>query len=222
MKSVRWVVALLVVMIVLVAVALAFGGGDDPPVASPGSHATTGKPPSTDPATPTSATPTQDLPGMLTIARTADPDAYADSVAALVFSMDPRAFEPRNYRTILLGEADPMMSNTGLADLESTVEERIPDATQWARMRANEQWSTWSSTAVWEPQTWAEVVTDGLAEPGWVMRNVTGTQTTSYVDAGEDRTAVSEPTLTIGMRCPAPDAPVDRCHLTLIGTSVLP
>ncbi|NCD17820.1 MAG: hypothetical protein EOL91_11035 [Actinobacteria bacterium] len=222
MKSVRWVVALLVVMLVLVAVALAFGGGDDPPAASPGTHVTTGKPPSTDPATPTSATPAQDPPGMLTVARTADPDAYADSVAALVFSMDPRAFEPEDYRAVLLGEADPMMSDSGLADLERTVEERIPDATQWARMRANEQWSTWSTTAVWEPETWAEVVTDGLAEPGWVIRNVTGTQTTSYVDGGGNRTAVSEPTLTIAMRCPAPDAQVEQCHLVLIGTSVLP
>jgi len=102
------------------------------------------------------------------------------------------------------------------------VDERIPDATQWARMRANEQWSTWSTTAVWEPQTWAEVVTDGLAEPGWAMRNVTGTQNTYYVDGGENRTAVSEPTITVAMRCPAPDAPVERCHLVLIGTSVLP
>ena len=75
---------------------------------------------------------------------------------------------------------------------------------------------------MWEPQTWAEVVTDGLAEPGWVMRNVTGTQTTSYVDGGENRTAVSEPTLTVGMRCPAPGADVDRCHLTLLGTVVIP
>lgn len=221
MKSFRWVVALLVVMIVVVAVALAFGGGDAPSAASPTSVAP-GTQRTTEPATLTSAPPSQDLPGMLTIARTADPDAYADSVAALVFSMDPRAFEPKNYRAVLLGEADPMMSDTGLADLERTVEERIPDATQWARMRANGQWSAWSSTAVWEPQTWAEVVTDGLAEPGWVIRNVTGTQTTSYVDAGEDRTAVSEPTLTVAMRCPAPDAPVERCHLVLIGTSVLP
>jgi len=89
-------------------------------------------------------------------------------------------------------------------------------------MRANEQWSAWSSTAVWEPQTWAEVITDGLAEPGWVMRNVTGTQTTYYVDGGEDRTAVSEPTITVGMRCPALGADVDRCHLTLLGTVVIP
>lgn len=222
MKHIRWAVALLIVVAIVVAVALAFGGGDAPSAASLGTHATTGKPPSIDPAIPTSATPAQDLPGMLTIARTADPDAYADSVAALVFSMDPRAFEPEDYRAVLLGEADPMMSDTGLADLERTVEERIPDATQWARMRANEQWSTWSSTAVWEPQTWAEVVTDGLAEPGWVIRNVTGTQTTYYIDGGEDRTAVSEPTLTVAMRCPAPDAPVERCHLVLIGTSVLP
>ena len=222
MKSVRWAVALIVVMIVLVAAALAFGGGDDPPAASPGTHATTGKPPSTDPATPTSATPAQYPPGMLTVARTADPDAYADSVAAFVFAMDPRAFNPEDYRTALLGEADPTMSDGGLADLELMVDERIPDATQWARMRANEQWSAWSSTAVWEPQTWAEVVTDGLAEPGWVMRNVTGTQTTYYVDGGEDRTAVSEPTITVGMRCPAPGADVDRCHLTMIGTVVIP
>lgn len=221
MKHIRWAVGLLIVVVVVVAVALAFGsGGDDAPATSP--SAATGTQPTTDPAAPTATAPAPEVPGMLTIARTSDPDAYADSVAALVFSMDPRALNTVDYRAALLGEADPTMSDSGLADLEVMVDERIPDASQWARMRANEQWSTWSSTAVWEPQTWAEVVTDGLAEPGWVMRNVTGTQTTSYVDGGEDRTAVSEPTITVGMRCPAPDAPVERCHLVLIGTSVLP
>jgi len=219
-KSVRWAVALLIVVAVVVAVGR---GGDDATATSPtATTAATGTQPTPEHATPTSATPATEVPGMLTLARTADPDAYAESVAAFVFSMDPRAFNPEDYRTALLGEADPTMSDSGLADLELMVDERIPDATQWARMRANEQWSTWSSTAVWEPQTWAEVVTDGLAEPGWVMRNVTGTQTTYYVDGGEDRTAVSEPTVTVGMRCPAPGADVDRCHLTLLGTVVIP
>ena len=221
MKSVRWAVALLIVVAVVVAVALAGGsGGDDAPATSP--SATTGTQPTTDPAAPTATAAAPEVRGMLTIASTSDPDAYADSVAALVFSMDPRAFNPEDYRAALLAEADPTMSDSGLADLELMVDERMPDATQWARMRTNEQWSTWSTTAVWEPQTWAEVVTDGLAEPGWVMRNVTGTQTTYYVDGGEDRTAVSEPSLTVGMRCPAPNAPVDRCHLTLLGTVVIP
>ncbi len=219
MRSVRWAVALLIVVAVVVAVALAFGGDDDAPATSP---TAAGTQPSSEPAIPTVAAPTPEVPGILRIARTSDPDAYADSVAAFLFSMDPRAFNPEDYRAVLLGEADPVMSDSGLADLELMVDERIPDATQWARMRANEQWSTWSSTAVWEPQTWAEVVTDGLAEPGWVMRNVTGTQTTYYVDGGEDRTAVSEPTITVGMRCPAPGADVDRCHLTLLGTVVIP
>lgn len=221
MKSVRWAVALLIVVAVIVAIALAFrDGGDDAPATSP--SAATGTQPTTDQSAPTATAAAPEVPGMLTIASTSDPDAYADSVAAFVFSMDPRAFEPADYRASLLGEADPTMSDSGLADLELMVDERIPDATQWARMRANEQWSTWSSTAVWEPQTWAEVVTDGLAEPGWVMRNVTGTQTTYYLDGGEDRTAVSEPTITVGMRCPAPGAHVDRCHVTLLGTVVIP
>ncbi len=221
MKSIRWVVALLIVMIVVVAIALALGGGDDVSAASP-TAAATGTQPTTEQATPTATAPATEFPGMLTLAATSDPDAYADAVAAFVFSMDPRAFNPEDYRAALLGEADPRMSDSGLADLEVMVDDRIPDAAQWARMRANGQWSTWSSTAVWEPQTWAEVVTDGLAESGWVMRNVTGTQTTYYLDGGEDRTAVSEPTLTVGMRCPAPGADVDRCHLTLLGTVVIP
>ncbi len=222
MKSVRWAVALLIVVAVAVAVALAFGSGGDDATATSPNAAATGTQPSSEPAIPTATAPAPEVPGMLTIADTSDPHVYAESVAALVFSMDPRAFNPEDYRAALLGEADPVMSDSGLADLELMVDERIPDATQWARMRANEQWSTWSSTAVWEPQTWAEVVTDGLAEPGWVMRNVTGTQTTYYVDGGEDRTAVSEPTITVGMRCPAPGADVDLCHLTLLGTVVIP
>ena len=221
MKSVRWAVALLIVVAVAVAVALAFRGGDAAPAAAPtGAAITTSASP--EPPIPAESGPTQVAPGMLTIAHTSEPDVYADSVAALLFSMDTRAFNPEDYRTALLDEADPLMSATGSADLVLMVDEQLPEATQWARMRANQQWSTWSMTAVWEPQTWAEVVTDGLAEPGWVMRNVTGTQTTFYVEQGEDRTAVSEPTLTIGMRCPAPSAAVERCYLTMIGTVVIP
>ncbi len=222
MKHIRWAVALLIVVVVVVAVALAASDGDENVTATSPNAAATGTQPTMEPATPTVTAPATEVPGMPTIARTADPDAYADSVAAFVFSMDPRAFGSEDYRAALLAEADPTMSDSGLADLELMVDERIQDATQWARMRANKQWSTWSSTAVWEPQTWAEVVTDGLAEPGWVMRNVTGTQTTYYVDGGEARTAVSEPTLTVGMRCPAAGADVDRCHLTLLGTVVIP
>ncbi|NCD15917.1 MAG: hypothetical protein EOL91_01135 [Actinobacteria bacterium] len=221
MKRVRWAVALLIVVVVVVAVALAFGGGDDSPTAGPTTPAIGASPSATPTPEPTTASATV-APVPVSIARTSDADAYASSVAAFLFSMDTRTTSPEDYRNALLAEADPLMSDTGLADLELMVDERLPETTQWARMQANQQVSQWTPTTVWEPQTWAEVVTDGLAEPGWVMRNVTGTQTTYYLDGGEYRTAVSEPTVTIGMRCPAPDAAVERCHLTLIGTTVLP
>ncbi len=220
MKSVRWAVALLVIVAVAVAVAVGVRGDGAAPTATPSPAAPATPSGMVGPVSP-AARPT-DVPGMLTLTRTSDPEVYAASVAAVVFSLDTRALTTGDYRAALLAGADPLMSDTGLADLAATVEERIPDATRWARMRANQQWSTWTTTAVWEPQTWAEVVTDGLHEPGWVMRNVTGTQTTVYLDGGQERTVVSEPTLTVGMRCPAPGAGVDRCHLTLIGTTVLP
>jgi len=220
-KRVRWAVALLTVIAVVVTVALAFGGGDDSPASAPTATAAPTTPNAEPTPVPTTASATP-APVAASIVSTSDADAYARSVAAFLFSMDTRTASPEDYRAALLAEADPLMSDTGLADLDLMIDERIPETTQWARMRANQQVSQWASTTVWEPQTWAEVVTDGLAEPGWVVRNITGTQTTYYLDAGEYRTAVSEPTITIGMRCPAPNAAVERCHLTLIGTTVLP
>lgn len=52
------------------------------------------------------------------------------------------------------------------------------------------------------------------------MRNVTGIETTTYVEAGAEKTASRERTVTIGMRCPAHGADVDRCYLVLVGATV--
>ncbi|MEE6296631.1 hypothetical protein [Georgenia wangjunii] len=158
----------------------------------------------------------------MTVVELSDPDAYAHAIAKVLFTMDARALEADDYRRLLMAHADPLMSETGVADLRHMVDERVPDETQWSRMRANRQWSQWSPTAGWEPETWTAVVTEGRAEPGWAMRNVTGTQTTHYVDARQQRTASSEPTVTIGMRCPTPGSDVDHCYLTMIGTVVVP
>jgi hypothetical protein len=85
-------------------------------------------------------------------------------------------------------------------------------------MRSNGQWSQWQPTRTWEPATWAQVVTAGHAEPGWVMRNVTGVQTTNYVEDGQNRSTSREATLTVVMRCPAEGLDLLRCHLVLIST----
>lgn len=226
MKRLRPFVVILVIAVVALAAAWALNGANAP-TGTPGMPSSAGI---TSAATDAPSGPEMPAPRSTTDASPADPiaidlldpDAFASAVAAVVFSLDARGLEAEDYRRVLMLQADPLMTESGVEDLRRMVTERVPDEAQWARMRANEQWSQWSPTAVWEPQTWAEVVTDGLAEPGWVMRNVTGTQTTHYVDAGEPRTAVSEPTVTIGMRCPAPGADVTRCHLTMIGTVVVP
>ena len=101
------------------------------------------------------------------------------------------------------------------------VAERIPAPELWARMRANEQWSAWQAEDVWQPGAWDEVVTSGQAEPGWAIRNVLGQQTTHFRDGAQDRETSRERTITIGMRCPAPGAQVDRCRLTLVGIGVV-
>jgi len=153
---------------------------------------------------------------------TGEADAYAAAVAEVVFGMDTRTLEPDAYREAVLGAADPHLTTTGYADLERLLAERIPTGEQWARMRGNDQWSTFEPTEVWEPGSWAQVVIAGQAEPGWVVRNVTGVQTTHYTDTGAEKNAVRERTVTIAMRCPAPGAGVDSCRLVLVGGSVLP
>lgn len=154
--------------------------------------------------------------------RTPDADAYATAVAALVFGMDTRALGPADYTDALLAEADPTLTATGQADLENLIDERVPADEEWARMRANAQWSGIEVIDVWQPGSWAQVVTAGQAQPGWALRNVTGIQTTHYFDAGAAQVTTRERTITIGMRCPAEGTDVDRCRLVLIGATVVP
>ena len=152
---------------------------------------------------------------------TADPDEYAKAIAGAVFAQDTVATDPEDHRARLMSQADPLMSARGRADLERMVAERIPTPEQWQRMRANDQWSQWTTDDVWQPGAWDEVVTSGQAEPGWVLRNVLGQQTVHFLDGGEQRTTSRERTLTIGMRCPATGAEVQRCWLTLVGVGVV-
>jgi hypothetical protein len=147
---------------------------------------------------------------------------YAAQIAAEVFGMDTRAFEVGDYRTVLVGEADPHLSEKGYTDLERLLADRLPSEDRWARMRANGQWSEFEARQVWEPGSWTQVVIAGQAEPGWVVRNVAGAQTTHYTESGVDKVAVRERSVTIAMRCPAPGAGVDSCRLVLVGGSVLP
>jgi hypothetical protein len=186
--------------------------------------------PSSDPASVTAAaernperTPAGEPPGRaMSLPHTDEPDAYATAVAETLFGLDTRNLDPADYQGILLVDADPGLSETGRADLEALVAARIPADDLWQRMRANEQRSTFEASDVWEPGSWAQVVTSGQVEPGWAMRNVTGIETTTYVERGLEKTASRERTVTIGMRCPADGADVDRCHLVLVGAAVVP
>lgn len=152
---------------------------------------------------------------------TSNPDEYAAAIASAVFAQDTVNADPEDYRARLMVEADPHMSPRGRSDLERMVAQRIPSPEQWQRMRRNSQWSQWETEDVWQPGAWDEVVTSGQAEPGWVVRNVLGQQTVHFVDGSRARETSRERTLTIGMRCPAPGAVVDRCRLTLIGIGVV-
>jgi len=172
--------------------------------------------------TPAATTPAPDVTFAAPIPETSDPDVYARAVAGVVFGMDTRRLEPGDCRDTLMGEADPSLSATGRADLARMLTERIPSSEQWARMRANQQWSTWVNLDVHVPGSWEQVLIAGQAEPGWAFRNVSGVQTTHYVENGATRTASRERTITIGMRCPAAGAEVDRCRLNLVGINVIP
>jgi hypothetical protein len=149
----------------------------------------------------------------------AEPDEYAEHIALLVFARDARTGDVDDLRARLLAEADPTLTDSGLADLVRMIAIRIPDNEMWARMRGNQQRSEWQTLSIWEPVAWQQAVTSGYAEPGWTMRNVSGIEVTHYVEAGGDRVTSRERTLSVLMRCPAPDASVDRCHLALLSTT---
>ncbi len=219
MKKSVGIAAAVIVLLLVVVLASTMGGPREP------SGAPTSDPPSV-PSQPrqmpdaTSPSGTALRAGSLP--RTDQPDAYAVAVAGVVFALDTRDLDPADYRELLLADADPGLSETGRADLEALIAGRIPADELWQRMRANQQRSTFEASDVWEPGSWAQVVTSGQAEPGWAMRNVTGIETTTYVEAGVEKTASRERTVTIGMRCPADGADVDRCYLVLVGAAVVP
>jgi hypothetical protein len=148
-----------------------------------------------------------------------DPDEYAKHVALLVFARDTRTDDADALRARLLSEADPTLTDSGLTDLVRMIDARVPDAAMWTRMRANQQWSEWQTQSIWEPGAWQQAVTSGYAEPGWTMRNIAGIEITHYVEDGEDRVISRERTISVLMRCPAPSAPVERCHLAMLSTT---
>ena len=158
--------------------------------------------------------PTGSAPGVIVA-----PDEYAEHIALLVFARDPRADAVDDLRDRLLSEADPTLTDSGLADLVRTIEVRIPDTDLWARMASNQQWSEWQTLSIWEPVAWQQAVTSGYAEPGWTMRNVNGIEVTHYVENGEAKVTSRERTISVLMRCPDPGATVDRCHLALLSTT---
>ena len=217
MKRLGIVVA--IILLLLVAIAAPMLGSREPATA-PSSMPTSVR---SEPAPEPDARDASGSPAATDSLTQADePDAYAGVIAQVVFGLDTRDLEPADYRALLLAEADPGLSATGRADLEALVATRIPADELWQRMRANAQWSTFEASDVWEPGSWEQVVTSGRAEPGWALRNVTGIQTTHYVEDGVQRTYSRERTVTIGMRCPADGADVDRCYLVLIGAAVVP
>ena len=143
---------------------------------------------------------------------------YAAVIGSLVFEIDTRTSTAAQVRERLRREADPQLSDDGLGDLYDTIGARVPADALWDRMRSNGQWSEWAPTRTWEPAAWAQVVTGGHAEPGWVMRNVTGVLTTHYVEDGMSRSTSREATLSVAMRCPTDRVPLSSCCLVLIST----
>ena len=82
---------------------------------------------------------------------TTDPDVFARTVAAVVLGMDTRARGADGYRRVLRAAADPLLSDTGRAELYATIDSRIPSDALWERMRTDEQRSVWAPTRTWEP-----------------------------------------------------------------------
>jgi hypothetical protein len=217
------IVAAVIVLLLVVVIASTMRGSREPSAAPssdpPSVLSDYGQDPDQNPdQDPASGIPVQ----VSSLPHTDQPDAYAIAVADVVFGLDTRDLAPAAYREVLLADADPGLTATGWADLEALIDGRIPADELWQRMRANDQWSAYEASDVWEPGSWEQVVTGGQAEPGWAMRNVTGIQTTHYVEAGVEKSSSRERTVTIGMRCPADGAEVDRCYLVLIGAAVVP
>lgn len=208
-------VAVGAVAVTVSAVIFALFVGHDRPVNAMGRPPLATGPATPDPVASPSAEPAS---SQLSLSSTADPNVFARSIATSVFGIDTPAFAAAEYRRALRQAADPSLSDSGRADLFASVDARVPSDALWARMRANGQWSHWTPSRTWEPAAWSQVVTGGYAEPGWVMRNVAGIQTTHYLEGGAERSTARQQTLTVVMRCPTRGVRADRCGLVLVAT----
>lgn len=137
------------------------------------------------------------------IARTADPDAFAISVAQVLFAWDTTASVPLNeYTGRLLAVADP--SGDESAGLATDLTTYLPSAESWEDLKTYEtrQWIDINSYEV--PAGWKSAAsnsdTSNVAR-GTTAYTITGLRRRSGVWQGKTAKTVDEVSFTIFMTC---------------------
>ncbi|KAE8765396.1 hypothetical protein [Georgenia thermotolerans] len=171
---------------------------------------TTTPPPSPTAAAPTASdrTPAIGVEDIAIVPATADPRAFARSVAKMVFAWDTTSgLAPGDYMVPVIEVADPTGVETpGLvADLSGY----LPSAAAWEHLRqyATRQWLDVADVAV--PARWGEVVAhapEGSFAPGTTALTVSGVRHRSEVWDSRPISSTHEVAMTVFMVC-APSYP---------------
>lgn len=186
--------------------------GDGPP--SPTSAGPAQPPPATQ--TPGDEQPVSALPDLPV---TDDPDIYAEAIAQVLFGMDSVGYEPQDYEDLLAAAMWNELTHDARAGVAATMATRIPRADMWRQMRSVEQTSSFETELVWTPREQSGVDANTAVPDGVVLRNVTGTQTETWLDENGDQRTSSRPvTVTVLVVCPPAAMP---CALGGISPTVV-
>ncbi len=137
------------------------------------------------------------------VARTADADAFAISVAQVLFAWDTTASVPLNeYAGRLLAVADP--SGEESAGLATDLTTYIPSAESWEDLKTYEtrQWIDINSYEV--PAGWKSAMNDSDSSDiarGTTAYTITGLRRRTGIWQGETAKTVDEVSFTIFMTC---------------------
>ena len=159
-----------------------------------------------------SATVSPSLPQLPAVARSADPEVFARSVATALFAWDTAwGLLPLDYASPILGVGDP--SGDEQAGLASDISTYLPTRDAWIELRqyATRQHLVIDTTVI--PDAWGEAVEQanpGQIAPGTTALTIEGTRHRAGVWNGQPVTSEHPVAFTMFMVC-APSYPT--CHL---------
>lgn len=146
-----------------------------------------------------------------TLPHTADPIAYARTVALALFTWDTTTgLLPSDYSSAVLADADPSGEET--AGLIGDVASYLPAIDQWAILAPLQVSQSLTITSASVPALWSTALeqANGNIRPGTTAVTITGTRHRAGTWEDKPATASYRVAFTVFVACPPA---FDRCHV---------